>query len=100
MPTIVRTSTSPYKWEIGQAPLSKVANVEVKMPANYISSDGFFITQECRDYLSPLIQGEDYPTYTNGLPDYVVLKKQKVTKKLPPFEISQVQQLGSNTKLF
>ncbi len=88
MPTIVRTSNAPYTWELGHAPLAEVANVEIKMPANYISEDGFFITQECRDYLSPLIQGEDYPTYSNGLPDYVVLKKQKVAKKLPPFEIS------------
>jgi len=88
MPTIVRTSSSPYAWEIGHAPLAEVANVEIKMPAHYISDDGFFITQECRDYLSPLIQGEDYPTYTNGLPDYVVLKKQKVAKKLPPFKLS------------
>ncbi|MFT6407075.1 MAG: 6-phosphofructokinase 1 [Arenicella sp.] len=88
MPTIVRTSNSPYAWEIGHAPLADVANVEVKMPDHYISDDGFFITQQCRDYLSPLIQGEDYPSYTNGLPDYVVMKKQKVAKKLPPFEVS------------
>ena len=76
---------SPYKWEIGQAPLSKVANIEEKMPADYISDDGFFITQKCHEYLSPLIQGEDYPSYTNGLPDYVQLKKHKVEKKLPEF---------------
>lgn len=87
MPTIIRTNDSPYTWEIGHAPLAEVANIEIKMPANYISDDGFFITQECRDYLSPLIQGEDYPTYTNGLPDYVVLQKKKVAKKLPPFEV-------------
>jgi len=88
MPTIVRTNDSPYTWEIGHAPLSEVANVEEKMPANYISDDGFFITDACRQYLSPLITGEDYPSYSNGLPDYVVLKKQKVTKKLPPFSPS------------
>jgi 6-phosphofructokinase 1 len=88
MPTIVRTSNSPYKWEVGHAPLADVANIEIKMPADYISDDGFFITERCREYLSPLLQGEDYPSYTNGLPDYVVLKKQKVAKKLPPFEVS------------
>ena len=88
MPTIVRTSNSPYTWELGHAPLADVANVEEKMPPHYISDDGFFITDECREYLAPLIYGEDYPTYTNGLPDYVVLKKEKVAKKLPPFEIS------------
>lgn len=85
MPTIVRTSNNPYTWEISQAPLADVANVEEKMPADYISDDGFFITKKCYEYLSPLIQGEDYPTYTNGIPDYVQLKKNKVAKKLPPF---------------
>ena len=85
MPTIVRTSNSPYQWEIGHAPLADVANVEVMMPPEYISDDGFFITDACREYLSPLIQGEDYPSYTNGLPDYVVLQKHKLPKKLPEF---------------
>lgn len=88
MPTIVRTSNSPYTWELGHAPLADVANVEEKMPAHYITDDGFFITDACRTYLSPLIQGEDYPSYSNGLPNYVVLKKEKVAKKLPPFEVS------------
>lgn len=87
MPTIVRTNNTPYQWEIGHAPLADVANVEVKMPAEYISDDGFFITEACRQYLSPLIQGEDYPSYTNGLPDYVVLKKHKLPKKLPEFTV-------------
>lgn len=88
MPTIIRTNNSPYTWEIGHAPLADVANVEVKMPIDYISDDGFFITDKCREYLSPLIQGEDYPSYSNGIPDYVVLKKQMIDKKLPPFTIS------------
>jgi len=86
MPTIVRTSNNPYTWEMGQAPLADVANIEEKMPADYISDDGFFITEKCREYLAPLIQGEDYPSYTNGIPDYVQLKKHKVEKKLAPFD--------------
>ena len=85
MPTIVRTSNNPYTWEIGHAPLADVANIEEKMPSDYISDDGFFITDKCREYLAPLIQGEDYPTYTNGLPDYVQLKKNLVEKRLPKF---------------
>ncbi len=85
MPTIVRTNDEPYQWTTGHAPLSEVANVEEKMPAHYISDDGFFITQACRTYLSPLIEGEDYPTYHKGLPNYVVLQKHKVAKKLPAF---------------
>lgn len=88
MPIIVRESNSPYKWSIGEAPLEKVANVEVKMPRDFITEDGFGITQKCREYLSPLIAGEDYPPYKNGLPQYVQLKNVAVAKKLEKsFEI-------------
>ncbi len=88
MPTVDRLSNNPYKWEIGQAPLSEVANVEKMMPMEYISDDGFGITQACKDYLYPLIKGEAYPPYKdNGLPDYVTLKLQSVDKKLEPFDI-------------
>ncbi|MGX2041806.1 6-phosphofructokinase [Methylocaldum sp. MU1018] len=82
MPAIVRTSDSPYRWEIGHASLSDVANVEKKMPREFISPDGFGITDVCRAYLLPLIEGEDYPPYEDGLPDYVVLKNAPVPKKL------------------
>lgn len=82
MPAIKRTSNDPYQWEIIQAPLSDVANVEKFMPTEFISDDGFGITQACREYLTPLIQGEDYPPYSNGLPDYVQLKNKLVNKKL------------------
>ncbi|MCG6969741.1 MAG: 6-phosphofructokinase [Gammaproteobacteria bacterium] len=82
MPTIVRKSSKPYKWTVGEAPLSKVANVEKMMPKNFITNDGFHITDKCREYLSPLIKGEDYPPYKNGLPQYVKLKNTPVKKKL------------------
>ncbi len=82
MPVIVRKSDSPYRWEIGSANLADVANVEKKMPRDFISEDGFAITEACRRYLSPLIQGEDYPPYKNGLPDYVTLKNVALPKKL------------------
>ncbi len=87
MPTIVRTSTHPYVWDVGAAPLSEVANVEKMMPRDYITEDGFGITQACRDYLTPLIQGEDYPPYEDGLPAYVTLKNVAVAKKLPEFTL-------------
>ncbi len=87
MTTIIRTSNNPYQWEIGCGELKDIANVEKMMPTNYISEDGFSITDECREYLLPLIEGENYPPYINGLPDYVVLKNSKVDKKLPPFEL-------------
>ena len=87
MPSIVRLSNNPYQWEIGYGELKDIANVEKMMPENYISEDGFSITNSCREYLLPLIEGENYPPYNNGLPDYVVMQKSKVKKKLPPFEV-------------
>ena len=88
MPIIVRESTTPYQWSIGEAPLEKVANVEVPLPRDYITEDGFGITEKCRSYLQPLIGGEDYPPYKNGLPSYVKLKNIAIEKKLEKtFEI-------------
>ncbi len=88
LPIIVRESNEPYRWSIGEVPLEKVANVEVGMPRDYITEDGFGITEKCRQYLLPLIQGEDHPPYRNGLPYYVKLKNTAVAKKLEKaFEI-------------
>ncbi len=88
MPTIERTSDKPYRWKVGEAPLSRVANREKKMPARYITKDGFGITPSARKYLEPLIRGEDYPPYDRqGLPKYVRLQKKLAPKKLDPFEI-------------
>lgn len=82
MLTIVRKSDQPYRWSIGKAPLSRVANKEKIMPLRFITSDGFGITAACRRYLAPLIVGEDYPPYRDGLPVYVSLKNVSVPKKL------------------
>jgi 6-phosphofructokinase len=88
MPTVVRTSGKPYRWKVGEADLSKVANVEKMMPKNFITKDGFGITEKCREYLEPLIKGEDYPPYgKDGMPKYVQLKNVAVKKKLDPFEV-------------
>jgi 6-phosphofructokinase 1 len=85
MPAVIRTSNNPYTWEIGSGNLADIANVEKMMPMEYISEDGFGITDACREYLLPLIEGEAYPPYKNGLPAYVTLKKHLVEKKLPEF---------------
>ncbi len=82
MPTVIRLSDKPYKWKLGVAELKNVANVEKKMPRDFITEDGFHITAKCRRYLSPLTKGEDYPSYKDGLPDYVKLKNVLVPKKL------------------
>jgi 6-phosphofructokinase 1 len=81
MPTIVRQSSRPYRWKIGVAKLTDVANVEKKMPRDFITPDGFHITAKCRNYLSPLIGGEAFPPFENGLPAYVRLKNAPVKKK-------------------
>ena len=85
MASIVRTSDEPYQWQLGEVDLAKVANVEKKMPDNFISADGFAITKACRTYLQPLIVGENPPPYQNGLPVYAVLKNIKIAQKLPAF---------------
>jgi len=85
MPAIVRTADSPYQWEIGVVQLADVANHEKMMPRDFISDDGFGITDACRRYLQPLIAGEDYPPYVDGLPAYVSLKNESVAAVLPAF---------------
>ncbi|MEW7977895.1 MAG: 6-phosphofructokinase [Candidatus Sedimenticola endophacoides] len=88
MPTVVRESSTPYKWSIGEAPLSEVANVEKMMPMDFISGDGYGITDKCKEYLYPLIKGEAYPEYDdNGMPKYVTLKNQSIPRKLESFEL-------------
>ncbi len=85
MVTIERDKGSSYHWSLGEASLAKVANMEKKMPRSFITKDGFNITQEARKYLDPLIAGEDYPPYKNGIPDYVSLRKVMVPKKLADY---------------
>jgi 6-phosphofructokinase 1 len=82
MPVIKRIADKPYRWRVDEAPLDRVANKEKKLPRKYIAADGFGITAAARRYLSPLIQGEDYPPYINGLPNYVRLKNVAVPRKL------------------
>ncbi|MDG2335941.1 MAG: 6-phosphofructokinase [Myxococcota bacterium] len=82
MPAIIRTSDSPYRWKIEEVALSRVANREKMMPRGFISRDGFGITASCRKYLKPLLKGEDYPPYRDGLPVYAELSNQSVAKKL------------------
>ncbi len=82
MPVIVRKSNKPYRWAIEAADLKDIANKEKMMPRDFITADGFHITARCRQYLAPLIAGEDYPPYRNGLPSYIKLKNVAVKKKL------------------
>ena len=87
MPAIKRVSDKPYRWKIEVAELKNVANKEKFMPRDFITADGFGITEKCRKYLAPLMLGEDYPPYKNGLPRYVRLKNVGVKKKLGEFKV-------------
>jgi 6-phosphofructokinase 1 len=87
MPVIVRDSDKPYRWSVRDAKLADIANKEKKMPPEFISADGYHITEACRAYLQPLIIGEDYPPFENGLPAYVRLKNVPVAKKLKDFPL-------------
>jgi ATP-dependent phosphofructokinase / diphosphate-dependent phosphofructokinase len=82
MPAIRRLSDAPYRWDIIAAPLAEVANQEKLLPPDFISTDGFSITEAARRYLAPLIVGEAYPPFKNGLPDYVKLQNVTVPRKL------------------
>ena len=87
MPTVVRESSAPYRWSIGEAALSEVANVEKMMPMDFISADGYGITAQCKEYLYPLMKGEAYPAYDdNGMPRYATIRGVGVARKLPDFE--------------
>ena len=80
MASTKRMSNKPYKWKLTTVPLNQVANVEKKMPKNYITLDGYHITGACRRYMEPLIVGEDFPKYKNGIPSYTRFKNKKVKK--------------------
>lgn len=82
MPIIVRKGSRKYSWKVGEAKLEDVANVEKTMPRNFITRDGFHITDEARAYFSPLIQGEDYPEYRKGIPQYARPRNILIPKKL------------------
>ena len=87
MPVIVRESNNPYKWSIGTAELKDMANVEKMMPEDYIGEDGMSITEACREYVQPLIAGESYPPYKDGLPCYVSPELTLEKQKLEPFDV-------------
>ena len=87
MPIIKRKNTKKYSWEIDKVSLSRVANKEKKMPRSFITKDGFGITGSCKKYLNPLIQGEAYPPYKNGIPVTANLKNRLLKKKLGAFKL-------------
>ena len=83
MPTIIRRPGAKYRWQIGETALTRIANREKKMPRTYISRDGFGVSAAGRAYFEPLIQGEAYPQYKDGMPVYTELRNLPVAKRLP-----------------
>ena len=79
MPVIKRKSSKPYRWEVVSAPLTKIANVEKKLPAGFITKDGFGMTKRARNYFQPLVEGK-----TDELKNinYQAGKMEMVDKKL------------------
>ena len=86
MPVIIRGKGSKYSWKIKPAPLSKIANVERKLPKAFITKDGFDVNTKAIKYLQPLILGEAYPKFYNGVPKIEQLKLIEVKKKLPKWK--------------
>ena len=86
MPVIIRGKGSKYSWKIKPAPLSKIANVERKLPKAFITKDGFDVNIKAIKYLQPLILGEAYPKFYNGVPKIEQLKLIEVKKKLPEWK--------------
>ena len=84
---VKRLSDSPYAWSLDRVPLGQVANIERKVPKEFRTEDGFGITELARSYLEPLIQGEAYPTYSHGIPEYATIRGNLVEKKLPAYEV-------------
>ncbi|MFW5452186.1 6-phosphofructokinase [Thioalkalivibrio sulfidiphilus] len=89
MPVIRRLCDAPYLWTVDRVPLEQVANIEQGMPRDFISEGGYGITEACRRYLRPLIEGEAYPPYEGGLPRYVRIRGELLEKKLPAFELNK-----------
>lgn len=83
MPAIIRTSDNPYRWEIQEAPLSKIANQEKMLPAEYIREGGYGISEACKGYLLALVEGEAPSQWRNGLPVHARIAGQMAAKQLP-----------------
>lgn len=79
MVTVIRRKNDG-SWKTGKIALTKVANKEKKLPSNYINKDGFGITSACLKYIETLIDGESFPPFINGIPDYSKFKLKTIKK--------------------
>jgi len=86
MTTIVRESAEPYRWRVGSVALAEVANLERRLPAEFLSPDGYVLSATGRRYLAPLIQGGRPTPCPDGLPDYPMLSFPSVPPVLEPYD--------------
>ena len=88
MTSIERLNSSPYKWKVGKVPLQVVANKQKNLPPEFINPAEYSLTAAARDYYLPLIQGEVYPQYEQGLIPPASLIKRRVARKLADFSFT------------
>lgn len=69
-----KTKDGSYKVSYDLVDVSKVANLEKKVPDKWINEAGNDITDEFIEYARPLIQGEPVIEYKNGLPVYLTIR--------------------------
>ena len=72
MVTLNRVSENPYKCETGVYDIHDIANVEKKIPSEWIDEENKAMTKEFLDYARPLIQGELLPIFKDGVPTHLV----------------------------
>lgn len=73
MMTFVRKSNAPYSVEISTEEIRNIANAVRTVPREYINEAGNGITEDGLRYLLPLVCGEVFPSYENGMPKHIIL---------------------------
>lgn len=81
MPVIERGSDQPYRWRITPAALAGIMNREKRLPRGFLT-DGYRLTARARAYFTPLIRGEAWPPFADGLPVHAQLKLKSVPRRL------------------
>lgn len=71
IPVLKRISDASYRSVIEYADLKSIANVEKKVPLEWINKAHNNVTDNMLEYVKPLIKGEILLPYKNGLPDYL-----------------------------
>ena len=84
---IDRLSDAPYRWRTNLQPFECVANLERTLPPAFIAADGFGVTEAFGRWCRPLIAGEDWPPFKNGLPDYLHLSLRLLPARLPAYMV-------------